>query len=72
MTPKPGFDWGRVAWGRPDSPVRPFCAYCHGQLGEDDVPLAVWQDDGSMARFCERCMATWWGFEKEADEGEAA
>jgi hypothetical protein len=32
-----GFDWGRVAWGRPDSSVRPFCAYCSAFIDEDEV-----------------------------------
>jgi hypothetical protein len=49
------FDWNRVAWGRPDSPPRPFCAYCSAFLPKDSVPLMLWREDGSAARFCDRC-----------------
>jgi hypothetical protein len=58
---KPGFDWGRVAWGRPDSPVRPLCAYCHAAIDEEAVPLMMWKPDGSMAQFCDDCIETWFG-----------
>ena len=59
IRPKPGFDWGRIAWGRPDSPVRMLCAYCHGALSE--VPLILTKQDGSTAMFCDDCAAQWWG-----------
>jgi hypothetical protein len=58
ITTKPGFDWGKVAWGRADSPMRP---YCHGKIDDDDVPLMVWRKDGSMAQFCDSCIETWFG-----------
>jgi hypothetical protein len=49
------FDWRRVAWGHPDSPVRPFCAYCSTFLPQDSVPLMLWREDGAAARFCDKC-----------------
>jgi hypothetical protein len=59
-----GFDWSRVAWGRPDSPMRPLCAYCAGKIDDDDIPLMIWKDDGSCAQFCEKCDH-WFGFEEK-------
>ena len=56
---KPGFDWGRVAWGAPDSPRRELCAYCHAKIGDDDVPLMMFKPDGSMAQFCDDCVERW-------------
>jgi hypothetical protein len=61
IEPKPGFDWGRVAWGAPDSRVRPFCSYCHGALDDESVPLILSRSDGSAAQFCDVCMQRWWG-----------
>lgn len=52
-----------LAWGAPDSPRRPLCAICHGAL--PDVPLMMWQDDGSLASLCDDCVDRWvvvkWG-----------
>lgn len=56
---KPGFDWRLVAWGAPDSPRRPLCSYCHGRIDEDDVPLMLFKDDGSLAQFCDKCIERW-------------
>jgi hypothetical protein len=53
---RPGFDPNKVAWGRPDSPPRPFCCYCSDHIPERAVPLTVWHSDGSTARFCNRCV----------------
>ena len=64
IVPRPGFAWHRVAWGRPDSPMRPLCSYCHGKIGEDDVPLMLWKDDGSMAQFCDDCIERWFTSER--------
>lgn len=61
LKPKPGFDWGRVAWGRPDSPPRKLCSLCHNFIGEDDIPLMMWAKDGAMAQFCDACVERWWG-----------
>jgi len=58
IRPRPGFEWGRVAWGRPDSPPRPLCSYCHDKIDEDE-PLMLWKPDRSMAQFCERCIERW-------------
>lgn len=55
---RPGFDWRKVAWGRPDARVRELCAYCHGALPR--VPLMLWKDDGSAASFCDDCVERWW------------
>jgi hypothetical protein len=46
----------RIAWGLPESPRRPFCALCHGFIGEDDVPLMIWRADGSGASICDKCI----------------
>jgi len=74
IKPLPGFDWNRVAWGRPDSPRRALCSYCHGKIDEDEVPLMMWAADGAMAQFCGGCMVEWWGFAPrppdEPDEDE--
>ncbi|HMF24590.1 MAG TPA: hypothetical protein VKG24_21045 [Pseudolabrys sp.] len=43
-----------IAWGKPDSPVRPLCAICAGPLTE--VPLMMWKADGSAASFCDQCV----------------
>ena len=48
-----GFNWRRVAWGKPDSPVRSLCCYCHGALPK--VPLMLWREDGSAIAFCDAC-----------------
>lgn len=59
-TPKLSFRagfWDDVAWGAPDSPVRPLCAKCHGPLPE--VPLMLSRDDGSMIQLCNKCTEAW-------------
>ena len=70
LRPKPGFDWGRVTWGRPDSQVSALCSYCSAGIGEDDVPLRMWADDGRAAQFCDACQEKWWGMTsfREVDE----
>jgi hypothetical protein len=62
---RPGFDWSRVAWGRPESPRRPLCAYCHAGIGEEEVPLMLWKPDGSGAQFCDECAERWFGVKGE-------
>jgi hypothetical protein len=54
-----GFDHGRLAWGRPDSPRRPLCSYCHAGISDDDVPLMMWREDGSAVQFCDSCAEEW-------------
>jgi hypothetical protein len=61
LKPLPGFDWSKVTWGRPDSPPSVLCSYCSAVIPEDDVPLMMWNRESYCARFCERCMETWWG-----------
>jgi hypothetical protein len=54
---RPGFDAGKLAWGKSDSPPRSLCSYCHGPLS--DVPLMLWLDDGSAIQLCDTCVETW-------------
>lgn len=61
LTPKAGFDFKHIAWGRPDSPPSAICSYCSAGIGEDDVPLILWNDEGWAAQFCDDCMEKWWG-----------
>lgn len=51
---KPEFDWGRVAWSKPDSPRSPLCSYCQGALPE--VPLMLWRENGSAMQLCDPCV----------------
>ena len=67
LEPKAGFDWGKVTWGRPDSPATVLCSYCSAVVPEDDVPLILWTDKGYSARFCKLCRKTWWGFQEFDD-----
>jgi hypothetical protein len=61
LAPKPGFDWKKVIWGRPDSVVSPLCSYCSAAFRDDDVPLMMWTTDGHAAKFCVACQREWWG-----------
>jgi hypothetical protein len=63
LKPKRGFDWDKVSWGRPDSPRSVLCSYCSSSIGEDEVPLVMWKDDGHAAQFCDKCMVQWWGMQ---------
>lgn len=63
IEPKPGFDWSRITWGRPDSVVSVLCSYCAASIPEDAMPLRVWQEDGSAAQFCDDCQRRWWGLQ---------
>jgi hypothetical protein len=69
LAPKPGFDWAKVTWGRPDSVPSVLCSYCSAVIPEDDVPLIMWSAEGWTVRFCKQCRKVWWGFE-EFDEPE--
>lgn len=74
LSPKRGFNWDRVTWGRPDSPRSVLCSYCSTAIGDDDVPLVMWTSENYAAQFCEACQATWWGMvgykdDLEADDG---
>ena len=58
---KPGFDWAKLTWGRPDSVPSALCSYCSGVIPDDSVPLIMWKADGSAVRFCEKCIKRWFG-----------
>ncbi len=70
LEPKPGFDWDRLTWGRPDSVPSVLCSYCSASISDDDMPLRLWRADGSAVQFCDDCQRRWWGLES-CDEGNA-
>lgn len=57
---RPGFDWGRVVWGKPNEPRSEFCSLCFAGIADDDVPLILTKDDGHVAQFCDKCVERWW------------
>jgi hypothetical protein len=61
LKPLEPFDWSRVTWGRPDSVPSVLCSYCSASIGEDEVPLMIWNSKGYCAKFCDKCMALKWG-----------
>ena len=61
LSPKAGFDWARVLWGKPDSPRSAICSYCCAGIGEDAVPLIFCKGAGHVAQFCDACQETWRG-----------
>ena len=63
IKPRAGFDWRKITWGRPDSPPSALCSYCSAVIPDESVPLIMWNQADYAARFCERCMVTWFGFE---------
>jgi hypothetical protein len=69
LKPKGGFDWSKVTWGRPDSPVSVLCSYCSASIGEDAVPLIMWTPEHYAAQFCEKCQRKWFGM-TGFDEGD--
>jgi hypothetical protein len=71
LEPRPGFDWNHVAWGKPDSPRSALCSYCSAGIGEDDVPLILWSENGYAAQFCAACQATWWASNDQLDQSLA-
>jgi hypothetical protein len=68
MQPRKGFDWNHVSWGKPDSPRSALCSYCSAAIGEDDVPLIMWSNNGHAAQFCDDCMRKWWGMGEINDQ----
>jgi hypothetical protein len=70
LEPKAGFDWAKVTWGRPDSPVSVLCSYCSASLGEEELPLMAFRQRGFAARFCEKCQETWFGLQSFDEDGE--
>jgi hypothetical protein len=63
LSPKPGFDWGHLPWGRPDSVPTVVCSYCSASIGEDDMPLILSNAEGWTVRFCDACQRKWFGLE---------
>jgi len=63
LKPKIALDWGKLTWGRPDSPPSVLCSYCSAVIPEDDVPLILSNAEGWTVRFCEKCMKDVWGFQ---------
>lgn len=61
LEPKKGFDWNHISWGRPDSVRSALCSYCSAGIGEDSIPLILFEAGGRTAQFCDACMSTWWG-----------
>lgn len=61
LQPKPGFDWGKLTWGRPDSPATVLCSYCSASISDDDIPLIMWNPEGWTVRFCDQCQRRWFG-----------
>ncbi len=66
----PDFNWLRVSWGGPDQPQAEHCSYCDSPIGEDDVPLILWNKDGWAARFCDACQTRYWGLRHIPDEAD--
>jgi hypothetical protein len=61
LKPKVALDWGKLTWGRPDSPPSVLCSYCSAVIPEDSVPLILWNDEGWSVRFCDKCQKAVWG-----------
>lgn len=63
MTLKPTaeFDPNLVSWGGPNQARTETCSYCEQPLGEDEIPLMLWNKDGWCAEFCEKCQERYWG-----------
>lgn len=56
---KPGFDPSLLSWGGPDEPATEECSICDAPIGEDDVPLMMWREDGWCVRLCAACVRRW-------------
>jgi hypothetical protein len=65
LAPKAGFDWAKLAWGRPDSPPSVLCSYCSTSLGERDIPMRMWNPEGYTVALCGKCATEWFGFQRE-------
>lgn len=42
LQPNPGFNWMLVQWSGPDEVMADECSYCGEPIGEDEVPLRMW------------------------------
>jgi hypothetical protein len=65
ISPTRDFDWLAVSWGGPDEVVTGECSYCDAPLGEEEMPLILWNDAGWAARFCTVCQQRYWGLKGE-------
>ncbi len=70
VSPKAGFNWAKVTWGRPDSPRSALCSYCSAVIPDDSVPLIMWDTQSYAIQFCEACQAEWWGMQSFEEEPE--
>lgn len=61
LRPRPGFNPLLIRWGGPDELVDENCSYCDQPIGEDEMPLRMWNDKGWAAALCEHCQALWFG-----------
>lgn len=61
LSPRNGFDWLLVQWGAPDQRRSQTCCYCEAPMGNDEIPLTLWNDMGWAAEFCEACQRKYWG-----------
>jgi hypothetical protein len=62
LQPLPGFNWMLVKWSGPDEVMSDECSYCEELIGEDEVPLRIWNEAYWSAQFCTHCMEVWFGF----------
>jgi hypothetical protein len=46
----------RMVWSKPDSIIAPFCSLCQVHIGDDAVPLKMWNSKGACVQFCETCI----------------
>lgn len=70
LKPTDDFDWKLVVWGAPDDTVAENCSYCGEPLGEDEMPLIMWNKAGWTVQFCENCQRKYWGLECLDDDGD--
>lgn len=61
LQPTPEFNWAQVSWGGPKQRRTEVCSYCDQPLGEEDIPLMLWNEAGWCAEFCEVCQEKYWG-----------
>lgn len=61
LTPTGDFNWMAVSWGGPDEVPAETCSYCDAAMGEEEVPLILWNREGWAARFCTACQGRYWG-----------
>jgi hypothetical protein len=70
LTPRPGFNPLLIRWGGPDEFVDENCSYCDQPIGEEEVPLRMWNEQHWTAQFCEHCMEVWFGMHSALEDGD--